>query len=75
MSAGRVPAIRRPEGEAEVIAQPRLRRAERREQILAAATRAFARAGFTGPAPLTVRMSNQTGAWFDGPCRLGLRAW
>jgi AcrR family transcriptional regulator len=40
-------SARRPEGEAEAGPQRRLRRAERREQILAAATRAFARAGFT----------------------------
>jgi len=48
MSAG-APAssARRREGEAEAGPVRRLRRAERREQILAAATRAFARAGFT----------------------------
>jgi AcrR family transcriptional regulator len=40
-------SARRQEGEAEVGPARRLRRAERREQILAAATRAFARAGFT----------------------------
>src|SRR5262249_15570698 len=40
-------SARRPEGETEVGRQRGLRRAERREQILAAATGAFARAGFT----------------------------
>ena len=40
-------SARRPEGEAEPGPVRRLRRAERREQILAAATRAFARADFT----------------------------
>jgi len=40
-------SARRPEGEAEAGPVRRLRRAERREQILAAATRAFARADFT----------------------------
>jgi AcrR family transcriptional regulator len=47
MSAG-APATSagRQEGEAEAGPVRRLRRAERREQILAAATRAFARAGF-----------------------------
>lgn len=47
MSAGSSPSsARRPEGEAEAGPPRRLRRAERREQILAAATRAFARTGF-----------------------------
>jgi AcrR family transcriptional regulator len=40
-------SARRPDGETDVGPQRRLRRAERREQILAAATRAFARTGFT----------------------------
>ena len=48
MSAGSPPSsARRPEGEAEAGPPRRLRRAERREQILAAATRAFARAEYT----------------------------
>src|SRR5215469_9221841 len=48
MGAGPPPgSARRPEGEAEAGPVRRLRRAERREQIRAAATRAFARAGFT----------------------------
>lgn len=47
MRAGTPPSSARPGGEAEAGPQRRLRRAERREQILAAATRAFARAGFT----------------------------
>src|SRR5260221_9389169 len=47
MSIGPPPgSARRAEGEAEAGPVRRLRRAERREQILAAATRAFARAGF-----------------------------
>ena len=48
MSANSPPgSAQRPEGEAEAGPPRRLRRIERREQILAAATRAFARAGFT----------------------------
>lgn len=48
MSAGPPPgSARQAEGEAEAGPPRRLRRAERREQILTAATRAFARAGFT----------------------------
>jgi AcrR family transcriptional regulator len=47
MYTGPAPAPRRQEGEAEAGPPRRLRRAERREQILAAATRAFARTGFT----------------------------
>lgn len=41
------PSARRPGGEAEAGRPRRLKRAERRDQILAAATRAFSRAGFT----------------------------
>lgn len=40
-------SVRRPGGEAEAGPPRRLKRAERRDQILAAATRAFARAGFS----------------------------
>src|SRR5215472_17633358 len=48
MSNGPPPgSARRAEGEAEAGPPRRLRRTERREQILAAATRAFARAGYT----------------------------
>jgi AcrR family transcriptional regulator len=48
MSTAPPPGSARPaEGQAEAGPVRRLRRAERREQILAAATRAFARAGFT----------------------------
>jgi AcrR family transcriptional regulator len=48
MSTAPPPGSAQPaEGEAEAGPPRRLRRAERREQILAAATRAFARAGFT----------------------------
>ncbi len=48
MSAGSPPrSARRPGGDAETGPPRRLKRAERRDQILAAATCAFARAGFT----------------------------